>query len=95
MLGQVNFNLVPNRLPETSEGLYEGFEDDDEEDGWGSEDRGTPEGEIEGGEQVGSEPRRIVGEEDGDDIDAMDVSEDVPTNENEARGQKRPLNETE
>jgi hypothetical protein len=93
MLGHVNFNLVPNRLPETSEGLYEGFEDD-EEDGWGSEDDESQEADED--EQV-QEPNTAmtVGEEDGDDIDAMDVVDTAPTNGIEGRGQKRSLEDTE
>lgn len=39
MLGNVNFQLVPNRPPPSvSEGLYQGFEDDDEHDEWASGD---------------------------------------------------------
>jgi len=95
MLGNVNFNLVPNRLPETSEGLYEGFEDEDEEDGWGSEDQDSQdsnEGEV---VEEGPPAAMTVGEEDGDDVDAMDVTDTAPTNGIEGRGQKRSLEESE
>jgi hypothetical protein len=92
MLGHVNFNLVPNRLPETSEGLYEGFEDDDEDDGWGSEDQGSQDSNE---EEEGPNAAMTVGEEDGDDVDAMDVSDTASTNGIEGRGQKRSLEETE
>jgi hypothetical protein len=106
MLGHVNYNLVSNRHPETSEGLYEGFEDDDE-DGWGSEDYGSQDQEGEDGEDVPAEQvsgaggAGTVGEDDGDDVDGMDMAEDVKPSMNgnssgsDERGQKRSIDETE
>lgn len=106
MLGHVNYNLVPNRHPEASEGLYEGFEDDDE-DGWGSEEYGSQDQQDEDGEDVPAEQASgavgagTVGEDDGDDVDGMDIAEDVKPNMNgnssgsEERGQKRSIDETE
>ena len=96
MLGHVNFNLVPNRNPGASEGLYEAFEDDDDEDGWGSEDQGSEEDAEETVKPGQGAGMGTISEEDGDDVDGMDTAEDVKLeNGVEERGQKRSIDETE